>query len=197
MKAMISRRLLAPASAAALAAALLVPSGVAQARAGASVSVADMAFTPASVTVGLGETVTWRFPDSMGHTTTSDAGFWDSGTKLNGATYSRAFTSAGTFAYHCSIHPTMRGKVRVPVKTKGSPSAGWTLTWSTKPGGGKLFFDVQTRLGSGAWRVFMGGAGGTHRRFDPAQAGTYSVRARTVTGANRSGWSPAVTVTVS
>ena len=74
-----------------------------------------MAFSPASVTVGLGEPVTWTFQDAIAHTSTSDQGFWDSGTKSGGATYSRAFTSAGTFAYHCTIHPMMRGKVAVPV----------------------------------------------------------------------------------
>ena len=72
-------------------------------------------FMPGKVTVGLGETVTWTFPEATSHTSTSDQGFWDSGTKTNGATYSRAFTSAGRFAYHCTFHSTMRGSVGVPV----------------------------------------------------------------------------------
>jgi len=174
-----------------------MPAGAAEARAGASVTVADMAFSPAKVTVALGQAVTWTFQDAVPHTSTSDQGFWDSGTKSGGAAYSHRFTSAGTFAYHCTIHPMMRGKVAVPVRATGSPAGGWVLRWSTEKGGGKVFFDVQTRRGSGPWRVLMGGAGGTHRTFVPAQAGTYSVRARTVKGAERSGWSPTVTVTVS
>ena len=96
-----------------------------------------MAFSPASVTVGLGERVTWTFQDATAHTSTSDQGFWNSGTKSGGATYSRAFTSAGTFAYHCTIHPMMRGKVRVPVDgDRVRRNAGWKLRWSTKKGKG-------------------------------------------------------------
>ena len=130
---MHTRRLVVAAALAATSA-LLVPTGPAEARAGGSVTVAGMAFSPASVTVGLGESVTWTFQDATPHTTTSDQGFWDSGTRSGGATYSRAFTSAGTFAYHCTIHSMMRGKVAVPVSASGSPGAGWTLRWSTKKG---------------------------------------------------------------
>jgi plastocyanin len=178
-------------------AAVLVPSGAAEARAGASVTVANMAFTPASVSVALGESVTWTFQDSVPHTSTSDQGFWDSGTRSGGASYVRRFTSAGTFAYHCTIHAMMRGKVAVPVRATGSPGAGWALRWATKKAKGAITFDVQTRRGSGAWRPLVSGVQTAGKKFDPARAGTYSVRARTVKGAKRSGWSPTVTVTIS
>ena len=181
-----------------------MPAGVAdartplstQARVGASVTVANMAFSPAVVTVGLGGTVTWSFQDSVSHTTTSDQGFWDSGARPGGATYAHAFTSSGTFAYHCSIHSMMHGKVRVPVSTTGSPSAGWRLRWSTRKGSGRTTFVVQTRLGKGRWKPLVSGAR-AHKRFDPSTAGRYSVRARTQRGGHRSGWSPTVTVTIS
>ena len=178
-------------------AALLVPSGTAEARAGASVTVANMAFSPGSVTVGLGQTVTWTFQDATPHTSTSDQGFWDSGTKSGGATYSRAFTSAGTFAYHCTIHSMMRGKVAVPVTVTGSPNAGWTFRWSTKKGKGGITFDVQTRLGSGKWKPLVTGTTAASKKFNPAKAGSYSVRARTVKGGKRSGWAPTTTVPIS
>jgi plastocyanin len=193
-------KLLAPAVTVAAVAALLVPSGPADARAdaraGVSVTVADMAFSPASVTVALGQRVTWTFEDSVSHTTTSD-GFWDSGSRSAGATYSRAFTSAGTFAYRCTIHPMMRGKVAVPVSASGSPNAGWTFRWSTKKAKGGVSFDVQTRLGSGAWKPLASGVTSASRKFNPARAGSYSVRARTVKGGTRSGWSPTTTVPIS
>ena len=191
------RRLLAPAVTIAAAAALLVPSGAAEARAGASVTVANMAFTSASVRVGLGESVTWTFQDATPHTSTSDQGFWNSGTRSGGATYSRAFTSAGTFAYHCTIHSMMRGKVAVPVTVSGSPNAGWKLRWSTKKGKGGVTFDVQTRRGSGKWKPLVTGATAASKKFNPAKAGNYSVRARTVKGGSRSGWSPTTTVPIS
>jgi hypothetical protein len=156
-----------------------------------------MAFAPAAVTVGLGETVTWDFQDAAPHTSTSDQGFWDSGSRSGAAAYARPFTSAGTFAYHCSLHPMMRGKVRVPVRATGSPGAGWRLRWSLKNPSGGLGFVVQTRRGKGRWTVLVSGVTRTGTRFSPAKAGTYAVRARTVKGGERSGWSPTVKVTIS
>jgi plastocyanin len=180
-------------------AAALVPAFVAAPAQAAphTVTVAHMSFGPASVTAALGDSVTWSFQDSVAHTTTSDQGFWDSGVKSAGATYSRAFTSAGTFAYHCSIHSMMRGKVTVPMRTSGSAGAGYKLTWATAKGTGGIAFDVQTRLGSGTWVSLKTGTTGTHAKFDPAKAGKYSVRARTTKGTKRSGWSPTVRVTIS
>ena len=192
----IARRLLAPLAAGAVAAALLVPAGTADARA-ASVTVANMAFSPGTVTTTLGGSVTWTFQDSVAHTTTSDQGFWDSGTKAGGATYARTFTSAGTFAYHCSIHTMMRGKVRVPLTASGRASGGYQLTWATVKGSGGITYDVQTRLGKGAWVSLKAATTGTHAKFNPAKAGKYQVRARTAKGGSRSGWSPTVTVTIS
>ncbi len=190
-------KVLVPAAAIAAVAALLVPSGTAEARAGASVTVANMAFGPGSVTVGLGERVTWTFQDATAHTSTSDQSFWDSGTKSGGATYSRAFTSAGAFAYHCTLHTMMRGRVAVPVTVTGSPNAGWRFRWSTKKGKGGITFDVQTRLGSGRWKPLVSGVTSPSKKFNPAKAGSYSVRARTVKGGSRSGWSPTTTVPIS
>jgi plastocyanin len=201
----IARRLLAPTAAAATAAALLVPLGVADARvvapasarAGASVTVADMAFSPGTVTVAVGETVTWTFADAVPHTSTSDDGFWDSGIRSGGATYARKFKSAGTFAYHCTIHPMMRGRVRVPVTATGTPAKGWKLRWSTRKARGRTQFDVRVRRGSGPWKLLETDTHAAAVRFDPARAGVWRVRARTEKGAKRSGWSPVVTVKVS
>jgi plastocyanin len=203
----ITRRLLVPAVAAAAATALVVPSGTAgapvarpathtAARAG-SVTVANMAFSPAAVTTSLGGSVTWTFKDATAHTSTSDQGFWDSGTRSGGATYSRTFTSAGTYAYHCTIHSVMRGTVKVRLTASGTPGKGYKLTWATTKGAGGITYDVQTRLGSGRWVSLKKATTGTHAKFNPAKAGKYSVRARTAKGGKRSGWSPTVTVTIS
>jgi len=200
------RRLLAPVAVAAATAALLVPTTAAEARpasAGhvaaraASVSVANMAFSPARVTTTLGGSVTWTFQDSISHTTTSDQGFWDSGPKSGGATYARTFTSAGTFAYHCAIHTMMRGKVKVPLTSSGSASKGYKLTWATVKGTGGVTYDVKTRLGKGHWVLLRAATTRTHAKFNPAKPGEYQVRARTAKGGSRSGWSPTVTVTIS
>jgi hypothetical protein len=91
----------------------------------------------------------------------------------------------------------MRGKVAVPVTVTGSPNAGWTLRWSTKKGKGGITFDVQTRLGSGKWKPLVTDVTSPSKKFNPAKAGSYSVRARTLKGGSRSGWSPTTTVPIS
>jgi plastocyanin len=204
----IARGLTAAAAVGALAASVALPAGSADARRGGPptavalakvtpVTVAGMAFTPASVSTTLGGSVTWTFPEAIGHTTTSNQGFWDSGTKLGGATFTHTFTSAGTFAYHCSIHPMMTGRVNVPPTASGSAGSGYRLSWATVKGSGGITYDVQTRLGAGRWVALKTGVAGSHARFDPAKAGKYQVRARTAKGGARSGWSPTVTVTIS
>lgn len=79
---------------------------------GAQVSISNFAFSPSSVTVKVGESVTWTNNDSPTHTVVGDGGI-SSGDLVNGATYSKTFDTAGTFAYKCSIHPTMTGTVVV------------------------------------------------------------------------------------
>lgn len=86
---------------------------------GNSVSIAGMAFTPSSLTVAAGTTVTWTNSDAVAHTVTSDTALFDSGAISasggygGGGTYSYTFTTAGTYNYHCSIHPMMTAKIIV------------------------------------------------------------------------------------
>lgn len=76
----------------------------------ASVTIQNFAFSPATVTIAKGGTVTWTNKDSTTHTVT----FADGSSDLaGGATFSKTFNDAGTFDYHCSIHPSMTGKVVV------------------------------------------------------------------------------------
>ena len=78
-----------------------------------AVSIAGMAFSPASVTTTVGTTVTWTNNDNMVHTVTADDNSFDSGSIAVGGTFFRTFSSAGSFAYHCNIHPSMKGTVVV------------------------------------------------------------------------------------
>jgi plastocyanin len=73
----------------------------------------DRAYAPDVVNVAVGDTVTWTNTDSISHTSTSDATGWDSGIVAPGREFSFAFQSAGTFRYHCTIHPGMIGTVVV------------------------------------------------------------------------------------
>ena len=79
-------------------------------------------FTPNPIQIKVGDTVTWMNNGSITHTSTSDTGAWDTGPIASGATSSAvSFNTAGTFAYHCSIHPSMTARVIV---AKGGPMAG-------------------------------------------------------------------------
>jgi len=73
----------------------------------------NRAFTPDDVDVAVGTTVTWMNADSIAHTSTSNASGWDSGTIAPGRQFSFTYQTAGTFPYHCAIHPGMVGTVVV------------------------------------------------------------------------------------
>lgn len=72
-----------------------------------NVEIVNFAFAPAATTVQVGDTVTWKNSDAAPHTATGDAAEWDSGTLATGQTFSFTANQAGTFAYHCAIHPSM------------------------------------------------------------------------------------------
>jgi plastocyanin len=76
-------------------------------------SLGNRAFAPDELNVAVGTTVTWTNTDSTSHTSTSDATGWDSGIVAPGRQFSFVFQNAGTFSYHCAIHPGMVGTVVV------------------------------------------------------------------------------------
>jgi plastocyanin len=71
-----------------------------------------LTFTPETVNINAGESVTWQNFSGMKHTSTSDQLGWDQ-TVDNGLLFTRVFLTAGSYPYHCSIHPGMRGTVVV------------------------------------------------------------------------------------
>ena len=78
------------------------------------VFIKDMAFSPSTINVsGVGNVITWTNKDTTGHTITSDAGLFDSGIISPNGTFSYTFTTAGTFTYHCNVHPMMTASVIV------------------------------------------------------------------------------------
>lgn len=84
------------------------PSGSGGAQA---VTIANFAFSPADLSIKVGDTITWTNNDTVPHTVT----FADFASQqlAPGATYSHKFDAAGSFDYHCSIHPSMTAKVTV------------------------------------------------------------------------------------
>lgn len=77
------------------------------------VFIQGMAFTPSTITVTAGTTITWTNKDSYAHTVTSDSKLFDSGNIANGGTFSFTFATAGTYPYHCTIHTSMTASVVV------------------------------------------------------------------------------------
>ena len=164
----------------------------APAQAATVVTVSDDAFTPATVTVPLGGTVSWSFAGFHTHTVTSDIGIWDSGDRQHGESYDLVFTSSGAFAYHCEHHSSMHGKVVVRLQASGGPAVGWRLRWSTTTAPAGRAFDAQYRReGTATWRNFRVDTKAATGLFNPTRAGRYFLRARTTNTATgqESGWS--------
>jgi len=88
-----------------------------------AVTIQNSAFAPTTTTIKVGDTVTWTNRDAFSHTSTSDTGAWNTGVITAGASGSFMFTSAGTFAYHCSIHSFMKGTVIVQAVNTPQPTA--------------------------------------------------------------------------
>jgi plastocyanin len=78
-----------------------------------TVTVQNFAFTPQNVTISVGSSVTWTFPSTVAHNVTADDSSFASGTLSGGQTYVRTFDKAGSYPYHCAIHPNMTGTVTV------------------------------------------------------------------------------------
>jgi plastocyanin len=92
----------------------------------------DYTFSPETVRVSVGAVVGWSNGGTMSHTSTSDAAGWNSNAMAPpgpppmtcpyppcdatpGGTFQHAFSSAGTYPYHCAFHDTlgMKGVVIV------------------------------------------------------------------------------------
>jgi plastocyanin len=77
-------------------------------------SQAQGAYQPNPVTVPLGQAVTWTWEDQGNqHSVSADDGSFESCLQGAGSTFTTMFTKPGTYAYHCSIHPKMKGSVTV------------------------------------------------------------------------------------
>jgi len=103
------------------------------ARADTSISIVDNSFSPQTITIAPGETVTWTNNGTMQHTVTADDGSYDSGSLNPGASFSHTFTSAGTFPYHCTFHGAaggvgMSGTIIVESASSATSTSAMTAT---------------------------------------------------------------------
>jgi plastocyanin len=107
----------------------------ATAAADTGVTISDFRFAPRSITIDVGDTVTWTNEGPTAHSATADDGSFDTGVFEAGETRSETFNQAGTLAYFCTPHPNMRGTITVrAASTGGGPGDAGDAGGA--PGGG-------------------------------------------------------------
>lgn len=129
-----------------------------------SVAITGNRFTPGSITIAVGGTVTWTNNDTVPHTVTADDGSFDSGLMRRGGTWSKTFTAPGTYTYFCSLHPEMTATVVVATPDDPTPAV-------VTGGGGS--HAAHTAAGSTA--AATGAAGAAGGAAGPTAAGSASV----------------------
>ena len=77
------------------------------------VAIQNFAFSPQAIVVAPGTTVTWINADDDPHTVTATAKSFHSAAMDTADSYSFTFAKPGEYAYFCSLHPHMTGKVVV------------------------------------------------------------------------------------
>ena len=87
-----------------------------------TVKMQNSVFSPATLTVSLNSKITWMNDDNMVHTVTASDGSFNSGDIAIGSSYSRTFSTAGTFSYYDTHNNNMTG---VLVVTGSSGGGGY------------------------------------------------------------------------
>ena len=169
-----------------------------------TISVVDFAYNPNGTSAAQGTTVNWQNTGTRTHTATQDAGFFNTGNIAPGTTSAgKVLTAAGGYPYHCTIHPSMVGSVKVPVKvapTSGTTATVFTITVASIAAPSGFVYDVQKRVGTtGTWAAYKTGATTASVTFTATTAGTYFFRStlRKVSTGAKTKPSPAKMVTVS
>jgi plastocyanin len=78
-----------------------------------SVAIENFAFSPAAITATVGQTITFTNNDSAPHTATLDDDSCGTPRLGNGESNGLMFTAAGTYPFHCNVHPDMTGTITV------------------------------------------------------------------------------------
>jgi len=119
------------ASHAAHAGAQLAPAGaglLAHTSADPADTISDFQFTPATLTVHVGDTITWTNNGPAPHSATAYDHSFDTGLLQKRQSASHTFTTAGTFTYFCTVHPYMHGTVVVLAAASSTTGSGSTTT---------------------------------------------------------------------
>jgi LPXTG-motif cell wall-anchored protein len=94
------------------------------AAASGSVTIADFSFSPTSLTINQGDTVTWVNNGPTPHSATATGGSFNTGILKAGQSASHTFGQAGTFSYYCQPHPYMKATIVVQAAQTGGGGSG-------------------------------------------------------------------------
>jgi plastocyanin len=78
-----------------------------------AVNIQNLQFVPDIITIQVGGVLTWTNSDGFAHTVKGDTAPFASGRLDQNTKFSQTFDAPGTYNYHCTIHPFMRGRVVV------------------------------------------------------------------------------------
>ena len=180
---------------------LLLTSGSASA-ATSTVTMLNSGFVPANQTVALGSSVNWHNASTKKHTATPVVNWsWGGVTVKAGKTSVAVYpTQAGSWSYFCSLHPSRKGTIEVPItvdQTAGTTATFFTFTLGTVTAPGVSVHQLWVRQNGGAWALRASTQAKTVSIFFPS-AGTWDVRTimRWQLGSATSGYSPITTVQV-
>jgi plastocyanin len=96
-------------------------------------TISDFKFTPATITIHAGDTITWTNVGPTEHTATASNGSFNTGILKKGQSASHTFTQPGTYAYICTIHPFMHGTIVVLASSTTTTTTSTTPTTTTTP----------------------------------------------------------------
>ena len=156
------------------------------------------AFIPSSPRRPIGTVFRWRNVDSSGqHTATRTTIItWDFTVAAGETSPGKRIKYAGTFMYFCRVHEAMNASLGIRPRITPDPeeAGSYLLTLGTELPPGGLVFDVQRRLGTGAWTHWRTGTSARRVEFRPSGTERHAFRARLRQDDEpASRWSPQVT----
>jgi plastocyanin len=152
---------------------VVVAAGAAPAPQELRVAMPGKVYAPGEADVLLGTAVVWQNSDSATHTVTADDDSFDSGHLRPGQEFTRTFSSTGTFAYHCTIHRFMRGRLSVYALVLRGPERPLLSGFATR---------LEGRAPPGSTEVVLervsGAAAVEVRRAAPSPEGSFAFAVR-------------------
>ena len=102
-----------------------------------TVSIGDNFYSPKSVSIDVGDTVTWVNNGQAQHSATAEDGSFDTGIFGPGGRRSHTFNQAGSFGYYCLVHGTAQsGTITVAAASGGGGEASAAGGGGAGSGGG-------------------------------------------------------------